>query len=865
MIKNLRFIIMLLSVSLVTLPLTAAERSESEAEAAATAHFNTGKAGHRSPAKVRLRHIERMSDSIPALYVYTSGEDGGFVLIAADDAIEPVIAYGEGNVDEANMNPDFAWWMQRYALQIEQIRQQTLQVSSHSAPARNYIPIAPIMNIRWNQNAPFNNLCPTVSGTRCPVGCVATAVSQVMRYYQYPTRGIGSSSYVWNEQTLSANYGATTYNWANMPTYASTNMTTAQKNAVATLCYHMGVVSEMNYGISGSGTQTVYALKGMVEHFNYDSAIACHNLDIEGAIRLQDLIHAELNAGRPVVVDGFTVEREGHCFVCEGIDANGRLYINWGWGGLDDGYFKISLLDPNNQGTGGSASNLAFTENVNIYTGIRPNAGGHPITTLTCDSIAPQKDAFNIQSELCLFDIHHLKNDGIFTLDNTILGMGVFSTDSILISLAGDNYVYNISSLQSKWYYENFTCPIYLAGYTPGNYLLALCQMDTLSMEAKPVCSGIGGVHYFKARITSDSVFLSEPIVTIPGMDYTPTNLTTLHTQGGYVRLRWDSQDTASFYQIKWYQDGEEFYSYEVNRAVAELWYTGSTIEQNITWSVQALAKTRQPLSVSVMSAPFDIYPPGQTPPVDPNTPNPADSVNTYSAYNLHYDNTIGGRVYLYWSAQDTADYYEICYYQNNAVVIRDTVTSLHGMLHSIPYQVTCDWSVRPMDKYYFYIAREEFGPTLTIYAPGSGPNGKVYDYTPYNLTADNSIGGQATLRWNAQDNALAYYVEIYENNTVIYRTIVNTKVCYLSYSGSATLTLTWSVMALNEGYYIISDPVYGSEFDLYPQGFNPTPIEQNQMNNDRTTTKVLQNGKVKIIRGGQVYDLLGGNNALGR
>lgn len=864
MIKNLRFIIMLLSVSLVTLPLTAAERSESEAEAAATAHFNTGKAGHRSPAKVRLRHIERMSDSIPALYVYTSGEDGGFVLIAADDAIEPVIAYGEGNVDEANMNPDFAWWMQRYALQIEQIRQQPLQVSSHSAPARNYIPITPIMNIRWNQNAPFNNLCPTVSGTRCPVGCVATAVSQVMRYYQYPTRGIGSSSYVWNEQTLSANYGATTYNWANMPTYASTNMTTAQKNAVSTLCYHMGVVSEMNYGISGSGTQTVYALKGMVEHFNYDSAIACHNLDIEGAIRLQDLIHAELNAGRPVVVDGFTVEREGHCFVCEGIDANGRLYINWGWGGLDDGYFKISLLDPNNQGTGGSASNLAFTENVNIYTGIRPNAGGHPITTLTCDSIAPQKDAYNLTDELCSFDIRHLSNDGIFTLDNTILGMGVFSQDSTLIGLAHDSYLYNISGLQSKWYYYNFACYIYLAGYTPGNYLLALCQMDTLSMEAKPVCSGIGGVHYFKARITSDSVFLSEPIVTIPGMDYTPTNLTLRHTNGGTLTMRWSAQDTAAAYLVNIYQDGEKILTVNTSIPFKNLYNTGEDIISNLTWSVQALAKTRQYISAEVFGAPFDFYPYGQNPPVDPNTPNPADSVNTYSAYNLHYDNTLGGKAYFFWSVQDTASYYEICFYQNNVIVRRDTTTSLSLFLNIGNQQENVDWSVRPMDNYYQYIAREEFGPSLTIYAPGSGPNGKVYDYTPYNLTVDNSTGGSAIMRWDAIDNATHYYVQILKNDVLIYRTWVEEKACYISYSGSETLSLTWSVIALNEGYYAVSDMIYGSAFELYPTGSNPTAVEQNQMDNNKTV-KVLQNGKVKIIRGGQVYDLLGGNNALGR
>lgn len=862
--NKLHHLIAIFSLSvLMVLPLSAAERSEAETAAAAVAHFNSGHVGHRAPAKVQLRHVERMSDATPALYVYTAGEEGGFVLISAEDKVDAVIAYGNSKVNETDLSPEFRWWMQRYAHQIEQLRKTSF--SAAVTTAKTYTPITPIMGSTWHQHAPFNNQCPSISGERCPVGCVATAISQVMRYHQYPTQGTGSSSYNWNGRQLSANYGNTTYNWAQMPLDGYANMTMTQNSAVATLCYHVGVAAEMDYDRGGSGTQTTLALRGMVDYFGYDAAIDCHVLDLNGANQILDIIHDELSAGRPVVMDGATTDDEGHCFVCEGMDANGKLYINWGWGGNSDGYFRITLLDPNDQGTGGSASDLAFTERVCAFTGIRPNVGGTAEQILTCDSIAPHKTAISTRHSYAILNARNLTNNGLYTITATSIGIGVFAMDSTYIAMATEDCMYDISGLGTGYYYSHISFYLDLESYAPGNYLLALCQRDDNTMNIKPIRSGIGGAHYFVARVTNDSAYISDPIVTIPGYDYTPTSLTLSHTQGGEANFSWSSADEAPRYRFRLYQNGEEIFSDETSRSSINISYSGTSIISDLNWSVQAISRAYQNLSAETFAAPFDMYPTGQTPPGTPVTPdsqqpNPADSLNNYSAYNFHYDNTIGGRIYLYWSVQDTAKYYELSFYTNGELYYRDTITNqyMDYVLGGFSQQVNMEWSVRPMNFFRKYLAREEYAGSFVIYAEGSGPGGKVYNYTPTNLTADASTNGEATMTWTAVDRAMYYAVRLYHENSEIWSTLTTMQNCSVEYDGEVDLTVSWSVRAINEGFYVISNEIDGGTFTIHPVRPQSTEAEQIVTSLQPKTTKILRNGKLHILRGNQIYDITG-------
>lgn len=345
----------------------------------------------RMPANsaLSLAHVvPQKTNSAPAAYVFQSGEDNGFVIVSADDACTDILGYSaNGKFDAENIPANLQTWLQHYAEEVEWAAQQPqtplvrrAKVKMSSAAGRS---VSPLLNgIQWDQDAPFNNLCPIDSdNSRSVTGCVATAASQIMAFWQHPTQGMGSHSYTWTRsngstRTVSANFGTTTYDWSHMlPSYAG-SYTTTQANAVATLMFHAGVACEMEYSSESSGASTSDMAIAMQNYFGYDHAMTCYNADYEGYTVLADKIQEELEAGRPVMMSGATTRNEGHCFVCEGSDGNGKFYFNWGWSGNCDGYYQLSALEPRNQGIGGASSGLAFTVRVSAYTGIQPDQGG---------------------------------------------------------------------------------------------------------------------------------------------------------------------------------------------------------------------------------------------------------------------------------------------------------------------------------------------------------------------------------------------------------------------------------------------------------------------------------------------------------
>lgn len=353
-------------------------------------------------APVEIVYTQMQVDNEPAVYVF-NGEDG-FVLVSAEDDARAILGYSDhGRFDATDMPENMQFWLQMYADELASKPTSSLKgrvqrrIAAHAQAT--YPTISPILGeVEWGQDEPYNSLCPTVGGERSVTGCVATAISQIMYAHKYPTKGTGSKTYTTESHKLrlNVNFGATTYDWGNMLPYYKNNYNSTQANAVATLMYHVGVAAEMDYDPDGSGAISSAALAAITEYFGYNKSIHVLPKDFMKEETVLQTVASDLQEGRPVYISGSTVNQEGHAFVCDGMQSDGYLHINWGWNGSGNGYFALSALDPENQGTGGSASDMAFTEGVCLYTNIKPTVGGEAMPLITVDKLTrTSSDAIN--------------------------------------------------------------------------------------------------------------------------------------------------------------------------------------------------------------------------------------------------------------------------------------------------------------------------------------------------------------------------------------------------------------------------------------------------------------------------------------
>ena len=329
-----------------------------------------------------------ISSSMPyrEFYTFVAEEGRGFVIVAADDCVRPVLGYStRGTFQAKDMPSNVRGWLEDYESQIRYCRQEasTHGVAGGSpqsdtvrgwwtsllnavAPAPKLsTAVAPLITTQWGQGQLYNSFCPYDSTffDHAVVGCVATATAQVMKYWNYPATGWGSHSYVHPTYgTLGANYGSTTYAWSSMPDSLTYSSSYAQINAVAKLMYHIGVAIEMQYGssaVGGSGAYTFAegptvseygttavpcAENALRYYFKYRSNIGHINYEDYGDHLWSTLLTNEMNQGRPVIYAGRDTA-SGHSFVCDGYDNDGLFHFNWGWTGKCDGYYAVGSLN----------------------------------------------------------------------------------------------------------------------------------------------------------------------------------------------------------------------------------------------------------------------------------------------------------------------------------------------------------------------------------------------------------------------------------------------------------------------------------------------------------------------------------------
>ena len=301
----------------------------------------------------------RSGESIQMLYedadlTVAGCHDGGFVVLAKDDSCCPVLAYSKSVFDANSSNPGFRMWMKATAHALATRSSSVQPVRPEGLP----IEVASYVASKWNQETPYNNLCPTYTskGTikHYPTGCVATAMAQAMYYYKHPVKGTGKHTYRFDpgtgseetvsEETVSILLDDYPFDWANMIDNYKSDYTDVQAKAVAELMMACGASVDMQYTASGSGTQIPPAVSALRNNFGFDTGLPLHSISFESSEEYYPALYRAIAAKIPVVYAGASGQ-DGHCFILDGYDADGLFSVNWGWGGTDDGMFNIMTLN----------------------------------------------------------------------------------------------------------------------------------------------------------------------------------------------------------------------------------------------------------------------------------------------------------------------------------------------------------------------------------------------------------------------------------------------------------------------------------------------------------------------------------------
>ena len=292
--------------------------------------------------------------STEGMFVYNVGTQG-FVLIASNTVLPPVLGWSEqGNFPDLEEAPEnFASWIRHYGEMIDfalanglqpeaTVQRQWAEAAQGFFGSRDAMIVNPLVSTRWNQDCYYNEYCPATSGGgwwggpcgHVYAGCVATAMAQVMKYWNHPETGFGSHSYVHSTYgQQSANFGATTYHWDEMP-----NDVWGHNDAVATLLYHCGVSVNMNYSASGSGAYSADVETALRSYFGYCGAKYREKSTYQEEA-WKAMLKAELDISHPLYYSGANGD-SGHAFVCDGYDNNDLFHFNFGWSGSGDGFYS---------------------------------------------------------------------------------------------------------------------------------------------------------------------------------------------------------------------------------------------------------------------------------------------------------------------------------------------------------------------------------------------------------------------------------------------------------------------------------------------------------------------------------------------
>lgn len=311
--------------------------------------------------EAEVNGLHGAKERYPSYYAFNSSDGEGFVLVSGDDAFPQVLGYSD--TGSFRYSDDMPLALRRMLSSfddyVEDVRlglQEAPDVEGMMRSA-NFTVVPMMIQSQWSQYTPYNSQIPKSGTKTCPVGCVSTAMSQIMRYYRYPSQPVYTGSKAWhvdgNKKAGSFSFKGVTFDYDQMPNKATSSSTTAQKNAVGLICAAVSAAVNMQLSPDGSGAYDSDAMEAYTQIFGYSKA----NVDIvyRECYATQEewnqLIYDELMAGRPVQMGAVsdpedTGDGAGHSFIIDGIDAKGYVHVNWGWAGGSDAYYAIPYMNP---------------------------------------------------------------------------------------------------------------------------------------------------------------------------------------------------------------------------------------------------------------------------------------------------------------------------------------------------------------------------------------------------------------------------------------------------------------------------------------------------------------------------------------
>ena len=450
----------------------------------------------------------------PYLYVVSTTQQDGFVLVSGDERFADVLGYSDKHgFSEQDMPENMRSFLQGYIDEMKHLQSVDYQpkavVRRANAIART--DISPLVTTQWSQRAPYNDLCPMENGEHSATGCVATSMAQVVNYHiQHDHGPTALKADIPGYKTLTKQINVPSIVAATAPfptkdllknTYREGDgRSDEEKNAVATLMYYCGASLQMNYTSSGSSTPATTISVGLINYFGFDrTAHLEHRLNYSYAGWV-DLIYGELAAERPVILDG-AKPTGAHSFVTDGFDAANTLFhINWGWGGTSDGFFALSVLNPNDSGQAGAASGTGgYTMNQDATVGIQyVGAPGVENTPYLC------ANSYHVIGT----DVYFTLNNFTGTDNNFDIGLGVYDGDKVTlvkqlynnVRFSSNNYVPDLYTSAINTDFANQTRKLvpltkvhgtstWIAGSPPDiNYFTAVYDADGVpTLTAHPV------------------------------------------------------------------------------------------------------------------------------------------------------------------------------------------------------------------------------------------------------------------------------------------------------------------------------------------------------------------------------------------
>ena len=327
--------------------------------------------GKQMPQKAKAKSRAATTASRSDAYYVFNNDAGGFVIIAGDDAVTPVLGYtSTGSFDAENLPDGLKDLLKSYERQIAALGDN--YVANQTATRAAFTGEKLLKTAEWNQYAPFNKYTPNNYVT----GCVATAGAIVMKHHGYPAKGTGSHSYTWNGKTLTANFEHD-YDWASMPAkYDGTN--DAAFDGVARLMADLGVAVEMQYAKNGSGAYIGNMISALQKYFGYSKLTYLASIDDMEAEAWNAKLRGEIDANRPILYSASDASAGGHSFIIDGYKDE-SFSVNWGWGGYCNGFYQIGALNPESAGKPtGDKYNIGQTAVI----GLQPSDGTEKVSSL---------------------------------------------------------------------------------------------------------------------------------------------------------------------------------------------------------------------------------------------------------------------------------------------------------------------------------------------------------------------------------------------------------------------------------------------------------------------------------------------------